>query len=53
LRRCRGPFGLIRHYCNGRQFCRPKCVAEYQQKLQRLIAEKKLCTPVIRAWYGV
>ncbi len=50
---CHGPFGLIRHYYNRHHFCRSKCLAEYQQKLQRLIAEKKLRAPIIRAWYGV
>jgi hypothetical protein len=50
---CHGPFGLIRHYYNRHHFCRPKCVADYQLKLQRLVAEKKLRLPVIRAWYAV
>jgi hypothetical protein len=50
---CEGRFGLIRHYYNRHHFCRPKCVAAYQQKLQRLIAEKKLKLPVIRTWYAV
>ena len=50
---CHGPFGLIRHYYNRRQFCRPKCLADYQRKLRRLIAEKKLRAPVSRAWLAV
>ena len=47
---CRGPFGLIRHYYNRHSFCRLKCVAAYQEKLQRMIAVKKQRASVIRAW---
>jgi hypothetical protein len=50
---CQGPFGLVRHYYNRHQFCRPKCVADYQQKLRRLVAEKKPRVSVIREWYAV
>ncbi len=50
---CHGPFGLIRHYYNRHQFCRTKCVADYQKKLQRVIAEKKRRLAVSRAWYAV
>ena len=50
---CHGPFGLIRHYYNRYQFCRTKCVADYQKKLQRVIAEKKRRLAVSRAWYAV
>ena len=47
---CHGPFGLIRHYYNRHQFCRPKCVAVYRAELQQMISEKKSRAATARAW---
>jgi hypothetical protein len=49
---CQGKFGLIRHYYNQHHFCRTKCVVDYRRKLQRLIAEKKFRTEVVRGWFA-
>lgn len=47
---CHGPFGLIRHYDNRHQFCRPKCVAIYRAERQQMIAEKKSRAASASAW---
>lgn len=47
---CQGPFGLIRHYDNRQQFCRPKCVTIYRAERRQLILEKKSRAASFSGW---